>query len=246
MNRFEVTKPFTSPRPRTSSGKAWSTQGGRHRRHRPSQGSTGSRLASWTYKGIPGLSDIKVEADGPAHRPSMKLADIGDDARIHQDPCRSRHRGGGTSPQVRNVATIGAASPAPALLVLPPGRYKCLKKGGDVCYAVGGENRYHVIFGGGPSYAVHPRIPRWRSSPFPRASSSTARKASAPSRRPSSSSCLRRTRRWRTRLSRGNPHRDPRSRGIRPVDLRRGPRASGLRLAARFHGGDGASSTRAS
>jgi xanthine dehydrogenase YagS FAD-binding subunit len=34
--------------------------------------------------------------------------------------------------------------------------YKCLKKGGDICYAVGGENRYHVIFGGGPSYAPHP------------------------------------------------------------------------------------------
>jgi xanthine dehydrogenase YagS FAD-binding subunit len=34
--------------------------------------------------------------------------------------------------------------------------YKCLKKGGEVCYAVGGENRYHVIFGGGPSYAAHP------------------------------------------------------------------------------------------
>src|SRR4029453_6454499 len=34
--------------------------------------------------------------------------------------------------------------------------YRCLKKGGDVCYAVGGEARNHVIFGGEPSYAPHP------------------------------------------------------------------------------------------
>ena len=32
----------------------------------------------------------------------------------------------------------------------------CLKKGGSVCYAVSGENRLHSIFGGGPSYIVHP------------------------------------------------------------------------------------------
>src|ERR1700690_40790 len=32
----------------------------------------------------------------------------------------------------------------------------CLKKGGDTCYAKEGENKYHAIFGGGPSYIVHP------------------------------------------------------------------------------------------
>jgi xanthine dehydrogenase YagS FAD-binding subunit len=31
-----------------------------------------------------------------------------------------------------------------------------LKKGGSECYAVSGENKYHAIFGGGPSYIVHP------------------------------------------------------------------------------------------
>jgi xanthine dehydrogenase YagS FAD-binding subunit len=34
--------------------------------------------------------------------------------------------------------------------------YKCFKKGGDVCFAVAGENRYHVLFGGGPVFAPHP------------------------------------------------------------------------------------------
>ncbi len=34
--------------------------------------------------------------------------------------------------------------------------YKCVKKGGDVCFAVAGENRYHVLFGGGPAFPPHP------------------------------------------------------------------------------------------
>ena len=31
-----------------------------------------------------------------------------------------------------------------------------MKKGGTECYAATGENKYHAIFGGGPSYIVHP------------------------------------------------------------------------------------------
>jgi xanthine dehydrogenase YagS FAD-binding subunit len=32
----------------------------------------------------------------------------------------------------------------------------CIKKGGSKCYAVEGLNKYHCIFGGGPSFIVHP------------------------------------------------------------------------------------------
>ena len=32
----------------------------------------------------------------------------------------------------------------------------CLKKGGHICYALNGLNRYHAILGGGPSFIVHP------------------------------------------------------------------------------------------
>jgi xanthine dehydrogenase YagS FAD-binding subunit len=34
--------------------------------------------------------------------------------------------------------------------------FKCLKNGGTTCYSVAGENEFHAIFGGGPSYIVHP------------------------------------------------------------------------------------------
>jgi xanthine dehydrogenase YagS FAD-binding subunit len=31
-----------------------------------------------------------------------------------------------------------------------------LRKGGEICYAVVGDNRFHAILGGGPSYIAHP------------------------------------------------------------------------------------------
>src|SRR5207247_10355753 len=34
--------------------------------------------------------------------------------------------------------------------------FACLKNGGTTCYSVAGENEFHAIFGGGPSYIVHP------------------------------------------------------------------------------------------
>ncbi|MFN3420876.1 MAG: FAD binding domain-containing protein, partial [Armatimonadota bacterium] len=33
---------------------------------------------------------------------------------------------------------------------------RCLKKGGPMCFAYNGENKYHAILGGGPCYIVHP------------------------------------------------------------------------------------------
>ncbi|HXU82708.1 MAG TPA: FAD binding domain-containing protein, partial [Polyangia bacterium] len=65
--------------------------------------------------------------------------------------------GEAASPQIRNVATIGGnVLQRPRCWYFRQEAYHCLKKGGDACFAVGGENRYHVIFGGGPSYAPHP------------------------------------------------------------------------------------------
>jgi xanthine dehydrogenase YagS FAD-binding subunit len=34
--------------------------------------------------------------------------------------------------------------------------FRCLRKGGDVCYAVDGENEFLAILGGGPCFIVHP------------------------------------------------------------------------------------------
>ena len=60
------------------------------------------------------------------------------------------------TPQIRNVATIaGNLCQRPWCWYFRNG-FTCLKNGGNRCYSVDGENQFHAIFGGGPSYIVHP------------------------------------------------------------------------------------------
>ncbi len=60
------------------------------------------------------------------------------------------------TPQIRNVATLaGNLTQRPWCWYYRNG-FKCLKNGGTTCYSVTGENEFHAIFGGGPSYIVHP------------------------------------------------------------------------------------------
>ncbi|PYQ98499.1 MAG: hypothetical protein DMF96_10570 [Acidobacteria bacterium] len=60
------------------------------------------------------------------------------------------------TPQIRNVATLaGNICQRPWCWYYRNG-FKCLKNGGATCYSITGENEFHAIFGGGPSYIVHP------------------------------------------------------------------------------------------
>jgi xanthine dehydrogenase YagS FAD-binding subunit len=61
------------------------------------------------------------------------------------------------TPQIRERATVGGnLCQRPRCWYFRQREFHCLKKGGPTCFAVDGENRYHAIFGGGPSYIVHP------------------------------------------------------------------------------------------
>jgi xanthine dehydrogenase YagS FAD-binding subunit len=61
------------------------------------------------------------------------------------------------SPQIRNLGTVGGnLCQRPRCWYFRLEHVVCLKKGGDTCYAQNGENKYNAIFGGGPSYIVHP------------------------------------------------------------------------------------------
>jgi xanthine dehydrogenase YagS FAD-binding subunit len=60
------------------------------------------------------------------------------------------------TPQIRNVGTIGGnLAQRPWCWYFRNG-FPCFKAGGDRCFSAGGENQLHAIFGGGPSYIVHP------------------------------------------------------------------------------------------
>jgi xanthine dehydrogenase YagS FAD-binding subunit len=60
------------------------------------------------------------------------------------------------TPQIRNVGTIGGnVNQRPWCWYYRNG-FKCFKAGGDTCFSISGENQFHAIFGGGPSFIVHP------------------------------------------------------------------------------------------
>jgi xanthine dehydrogenase YagS FAD-binding subunit len=60
------------------------------------------------------------------------------------------------TPQIRNVGTIaGNVAQRPWCWYFRNG-FPCYKAGGNQCFSFAGENQFHAIFGGGPSYIVHP------------------------------------------------------------------------------------------
>jgi xanthine dehydrogenase YagS FAD-binding subunit len=110
-------------------------------------------------KRVPGLDQVHAEADG-----SLRIGALTTLARVaahpavkKTHPALARACGEAASPQIRNVATIGGnLLQRPRCWYYRLESYKCVKKGGEVCFAVAGENRYHVLFGGGPAYPPHP------------------------------------------------------------------------------------------
>jgi len=60
------------------------------------------------------------------------------------------------SPQLRNQGTLGGNLCQRPRCWYFRGDYYCARKGGDTCYAIGGESQYHAIFGGGACWIVHP------------------------------------------------------------------------------------------
>ena len=60
------------------------------------------------------------------------------------------------SPQLRNQGTVGGNLCQKPRCWYYRGEFQCLRKGGQTCFAVVGENQYHCILGGDGCYIVHP------------------------------------------------------------------------------------------
>src|SRR4030042_5777275 len=60
------------------------------------------------------------------------------------------------SPQLRNQGTIGGNICQRPRCWYYRGDFPCARKGGDLCYAMQGENQYHGILGGSACVMVHP------------------------------------------------------------------------------------------
>lgn len=59
--------------------------------------------------------------------------------------------------QLRNMGTVGGnLCQRPRCWYYRNRLFPCLRKGGEICYAVNGDNKYHAILGGDPCFIVHP------------------------------------------------------------------------------------------
>lgn len=109
-------------------------------------------------KSIPGLDQIEVDNQGVTIGAMTTLTDIAEHPDIQKNyAALAQSAGVVASPQIRNVGTLGGnLCQRPRCWYYRDPDAICLKKGGDVCYALSGLNKYHAIFGGGPVYIVHP------------------------------------------------------------------------------------------
>ena len=109
-------------------------------------------------KAVPDLKYIRHGKDGLKIGATTTLTEIVSDGKIRASyPALVQAAESVGSLQIRNVGTIGGnLCQRPRCWYFRDEAFPCLKKGGYKCYAVEGNNKYHAILGGGPSYIVHP------------------------------------------------------------------------------------------
>ena len=108
-------------------------------------------------KTIKGLDQIKNESGGLTIGGLITLDALASNAQVRrQYAVLAEAAESVATPQIRNVATLaGNLAQRPWCWYYRNG-FNCLKNGGNRCYSIDGENEFHAIFGGGPSYIVHP------------------------------------------------------------------------------------------
>jgi xanthine dehydrogenase YagS FAD-binding subunit len=108
-------------------------------------------------KPIKGLNQLTAGSGGTMIGGLVTLDALSGDARIQrQYAVLAEAAGSVATPQIRNVGTIaGNVCQRPWCWYYRNG-FQCLKAGGTQCFSVSGENQFHAILGGGPSYIVHP------------------------------------------------------------------------------------------
>jgi xanthine dehydrogenase YagS FAD-binding subunit len=108
-------------------------------------------------KAIRGLDQIEVQRGELKIGGLITLDSLSRDQRIRKEYtvlAEAAEKVG--TPQIRNAGTLaGNVCQRPWCWYFRNG-FPCLKNGGKICFSASGENQFHAIFGGGPSYIVHP------------------------------------------------------------------------------------------
>jgi len=107
---------------------------------------------------IPEMAGIKSGADGLHIGANTTLTDLIEHPELTQKiPLLGQAAVTVASPLIRNFGTLGGnINQRPRCWFFRGENFACYKKGGDFCYAVTGDNRYHAIIGGELCYIVHP------------------------------------------------------------------------------------------
>jgi xanthine dehydrogenase YagS FAD-binding subunit len=109
-------------------------------------------------KSIFGLSYIKKEKDGLHIGAATPIAELIDSPVIRQE-YKGLHEAARViaSPQLRNIGTVGGnLCQRPRCWYYRDAAAVCRKKGGSLCFASQGRNKYHAIIGGGVCFMVYP------------------------------------------------------------------------------------------
>ena len=109
-------------------------------------------------KGIAGLNYVKAEASGLRIGALTPLSELAEHKVVREQyPILAQAVEQIATPQLRNMGTVGGnLCQRPRCWYYRSASFPCLKKGGEICYAVNGENLYNAILEGGPCYIVHP------------------------------------------------------------------------------------------
>ncbi|MFW5721909.1 MAG: FAD binding domain-containing protein [Desulfohalobiaceae bacterium] len=104
------------------------------------------------------LRGIRQTADGGLSIGSMTtITELAENPLVREHaPGLSQAASEVASPQLRNQGTLGGNLCQKPRCWYYRGEFHCLRKGGQTCFAVNGENQFHCIFGGSSCYIVHP------------------------------------------------------------------------------------------
>ncbi len=111
-----------------------------------------------SISGLKELTGISPRTDGGLRIGALAtIAEVAADKTIVQRfPVLAQAASEVGSLQLRNQGTIGGNICQRPRCWYFRGDFRCARKGGDICYALDGENEYHAILGGGPCFFVHP------------------------------------------------------------------------------------------
>ncbi len=111
-----------------------------------------------SISGLKGLKGVTKSKDG-----GLRIGALTTITDIALDPVMRKQYSGlaraaseVASPQLRNQGTLGGNLCQKPRCWYYRGEFHCIRKGGNQCFAVNGENAFHCIFGGADCFIVHP------------------------------------------------------------------------------------------